>query len=331
MYRFRLATSSWGAIAVLVLLTMRSSAMAQSNEVNQSGESVTSPLGGLPNLKLPTLGGKQFWTDRQWRRGWRIQQSAITGHWRLLDDENTRQAWGSRAACDAALKSYVPHADIEADQVVILLHGLGRSASSMQGLGEAIARAQPHQIAYFEYASMRGPVSQHAAALREVVAGLPPGPKIDFVGHSMGNIVVRHAVGDWMQAGDQATLDRIHRVVMLGPPNQGSSIARLMSRTGVFGWVAGPGGLELGPQWSDIEAKLATPSCPFGIIAGRLPDETIANPLVDGHGDFIVSVEETKLDGAADFLEVPCMHTFIMDDERVQQATLRFLDTGRFE
>ncbi|MEM8736309.1 MAG: hypothetical protein AAGG44_18915, partial [Planctomycetota bacterium] len=35
-----------------------------------------------PNVPLPTLGGKQFWTDFAWRRGWRLQKNAVTGLWR---------------------------------------------------------------------------------------------------------------------------------------------------------------------------------------------------------------------------------------------------------
>jgi hypothetical protein len=41
-------------------------------------------------------------------------------------------------------------------------------------------------------------------------------------------------------------------------------------------------------------------------------------------------VEETKLAGAHDFIVLPVYHTFLMDDERVQQHTLNFLNHGYF-
>ncbi len=154
---------------------------------------------------------------------------------------------------------------------------------------------------------------------------------ISFVGPQHGNIVVRHAIGDWQREGNTELLDRIKHVVMLGPPNQGASIARQLGRTGVFGWVAGQGAMELGRNWNELESRLAIPHCPFGIIAGRLPDTSLSNPLVEGEGDFLVSVEETKLEGAADFLEVPVMHTFLMDDPQVQQAVKNFLECSRFQ
>ncbi|MEZ6136248.1 MAG: alpha/beta hydrolase [Pirellulaceae bacterium] len=290
------------------------------------------PTGGLPNIKAPTLGGKQFWTDHRWRQGWRIQHNAITGHWRLLDPENKRMAWGSRAACEAVLDREVAQATLGTRQAVVLMHGLMRSSNSMHGLGKALVAAKPDSwsVVYFEYASTRSSISDHASALREVIDGLPPDVSLSFVGHSMGNIVVRHFIGDLQRAEDNATLQRIRSVVMLGPPNQGSSIARQLAKTGVFGWVTGKGGMELGPGWQEFESKLATPPCPFGIIAGRLPDSALSNPLVAGHGDFVVSVEETKLPGAADFLEVPRLHSFLMDDEVVQKAVAHFLEADSF-
>ncbi len=285
----------------------------------------------LPNWKLPTLGGKQVWTDHFWRQGWRIQQNALTGHWRLLDANNVRQAWGNRAACDAALRQQsLDDSQLAHGQAIVLLHGLMRSASSMSALAESLSATLQRPIINFEYASTRGSIGDHAAALRELIAGLPAEVRLSFVGHSMGNIVVRHALGDWQRAEDQAILARVDHVVMLGPPNQGAAIARQLAKTGIFGWVTGKGGMELGPKWDDFEAKLAVPPCPFGIVAGHLPESSLRNPLVDGASDFVVGVEETHLAGETDFLEVPRLHSFLMDDPVVQQAVANFILYHKF-
>ena len=50
---------------------------------------------GLPNLKIPTLGGFIFWEDVAEIEGWRMQRNMFTGHWRLLDPRNIRCAWGT--------------------------------------------------------------------------------------------------------------------------------------------------------------------------------------------------------------------------------------------
>lgn len=52
-----------------------------------------------PNAALPTLGGTQLWADEHLRGGWRIQRHVWTGHYRLLDSNNVRHAWGSYADC----------------------------------------------------------------------------------------------------------------------------------------------------------------------------------------------------------------------------------------
>jgi hypothetical protein len=285
----------------------------------------------FPNLQTPTMGGKQLWTDFQWRGGWRIQQNVLTKHWRLLDANNVRYAWGNRAACEAELNARQPNKLLPTTHAVVLMHGLGRSSASMKGLAKYLGDSGFGTTICLEYASSRDSISQHAAALREVIDGLPADVRLDFVGHSMGNIVVRHAIGDWQQSNASGVLNRIEHVVMLGPPNQGASIARQLARTGVFGWVAGEGALALGKKWEEFEKRLAIPTCPFGIVAGRLSENAISNPLVDGTGDFVVSIEETKLDGAADFIEVPVLHSFLMDSPDVQRAVASFLRSAKFE
>jgi hypothetical protein len=50
---------------------------------------------GLPNVKMPTLGGTFFWEDLAEIEGWRMQRNIVTGHWRLLDPHNVRCAWGT--------------------------------------------------------------------------------------------------------------------------------------------------------------------------------------------------------------------------------------------
>ena len=306
-----------------------SSQQSVSNNTQVSNTEAGSRAVAMPNLPFPTLGGKQFWTDRRWRAGWRIQQNAVSGHFRLISPANLRFAWGNLSACEKSLNEHVPSSEFKASTAVILLHGLSRSTSSMVGLGKAIDREADCQVVYFEYASTRASIAHHAAALREVVSSLPKGKQICFVGHSMGNIVVRHAIADWQRTKDQQTLDRLGSVVMLGPPNQGASIARELGKLGLFKVITGDGGMELGPGWAGLEQHLAVPPCPFGIVAGRLPSY-ISNPLVGEEGDFVVGVEEARLEGAADFLEVPRMHSFLMDDPEVQRATIHFLHSHRF-
>ena len=285
--------------------------------------------GGQLNLPTRTMGGQQFWTDHRWWHGWRLQHNHFTGHWRLLDGRNIRRAWGSREACLAKMAEQQSATDVPVASraVVVLLHGLMRSSDSMEPLETAFkARGDVLPIA-FSYASTQASIDDHAAALCEWVEHLPGRPKISFVGHSLGNIVVRRSIAMWQRDRDrEQVISRLHRIVMLGPPNQGSSIAKRLAKLGLFERITGSSGQELGAVWDELQQRLATPPCPFCIIAGDLSESPVKNPLLGGQSDFVVTLEETRLEGAAEYVTLPALHSFLMSDRGAQAATLRFIE-----
>jgi len=52
--------------------------------------------------------------------------------------------------------------------------------------------------------------------------------------------------------------------------------------------------------------------------------------MLDGDDDAVVRVEETRLEGADDFVLLPVRHAFMMRDPAVQEATASFLKGGHF-
>jgi hypothetical protein len=75
---------------------------------------------------------------------------------------------------------------------------------------------------------------------------------------------------------------------------------------------------------------LATPTFPFGILAGGKGNERGVNPLLKGDDDLIVTVAETRLAGACDFRLVPCWHGDLVRDEDVRRCARSFLEHGYF-
>ncbi|WP_039042124.1 hypothetical protein [Sporosarcina sp. ZBG7A] len=49
----------------------------------------------FPNMPTKTLGGQVFWQTIESTSGWKLQQNVVTEHYRILDPQNVRQAWGS--------------------------------------------------------------------------------------------------------------------------------------------------------------------------------------------------------------------------------------------
>ncbi len=285
------------------------------------------------NLTAPTLGGVQFWTDELSVSGWRIQRNAVTGHCRLLDERDRRRAWGTYDQCREAFEQARAEQRVPkmAARVVVTLHGLGDARGSMDTMCEYLRGQGSFDTVNFSYASTRAEVGKHAAALARVIESFDPEVReIDFVAHSLGCIVVRHYLADATDASTGRRPDRrIRRIVMLGPPNHGSAMARSLAKWPLIDSVWGPSGHQLGTGWKELEPRLATPTCEFAIIAGHV-EENRVNPLLQGEHDLLVTEEETRLSGARDFVVIPALHSVLPDNELSLEYTWRFLEKGRF-
>jgi hypothetical protein len=61
--------------------------------------------GKMPNIDMPTMGGKVFWTDLAEHKGWRLQKNDVFGNCRILNPGDERIAWGGEAEMVELLKS----------------------------------------------------------------------------------------------------------------------------------------------------------------------------------------------------------------------------------
>jgi len=269
------------------------------------------------------------WTDLAVRHDWRLQRKAGDGSCRILDPAEDTVRAGSEAECRQAFAVLEADGTIppHAGPTVILLHGLGEGRDSMRPLAEHLRVVLDATVISFGYASIKADLDAHGRALAGVVASLPANTPVSFVGHSLGNLVVRR----WMALAAEEDLLRVGRVVMLGPPNQGSRLARMAS--GVWGVADRVEGAtrDLVLDWQRVAPRLAVPPCDFGIVAGGRGDDAGFSRLLAGDDDAVVCVDETRLTGARDFLLLPVHHAAMMKHPAVQRATASFLETGRFE
>ncbi|PYF09232.1 alpha/beta hydrolase family protein [Rhodobacter viridis] len=206
---------------------------------------------------------------------------------------------------------------------VLLLHGLARSPRSLFVL-EQVLEARGKRVVNLGYPSTEETVEALAGRIEAGLAACGPGP-VDVVTHSMGGILLQV----WAERG--ANAKRIHRAVMLAPPNGGSEIVDTFRDQAWFGWMNGPAGLALGTGASDAPARLPKPKFDFAVIAGSDSLNPITSWLIPGPDDGKVSVASAKQAGMADFLVLPVTHTWMMDDPRVIVEVLAFLDRGQFE
>ena len=320
------------SIAAGILLTLLACLPLQVRGEDSSASAAAPQKPANPSSK--TMGGTQFWSDELVFRGWRIQQNVLTGHYRLLDDKDYRHESGSFQKCQQKLEELKAERKLEpmAGPAVVTLHGLIRSRDMMDGIGKYLEQEGDYLWLNVSYASTRRTLDDHAASLARVIANLHGVSEIDFVCHSLGNLVVRRYVGEAAAQQPKWKVDpRIRRMVMLGPPNNGARFAEQFKDNKLFDLVMGPSGKQLAGQWREVEKHLAVPPFEFGIIAGSVKSAKIENPLLEGENDLVVRVDETRLPGACDFLVVPCAHGDLMDDPHVRRCVRRFLEDGCFE
>jgi hypothetical protein len=193
------------------------------------------------------------------------------------------------------------------DSKVILIHGLGRFKGSMENLALAF-RNKMFDVVNFSYLSLAIDISEAAKKLNEVVCMNASGKKsVHLVSHSLGGIVVRRMMKLF---GDE----KIGAVVMIAPPNNGSSLAKHV--TGIAN-ILGPAGRELADK-DYIDSICAIPEQDLCIIAGTRWDDPTNIPFMLFASDKIlsrphdgtVSLEEASLPGATVHL-VEASHTWI--------------------
>lgn len=298
-----------------------------------TGPGAAADDGLLSGLTWRTMGGVQFWTDELVQHEWRIQRNALTGHCRLLDGRNHRHASGTYDECRQQFSVLCQRRKLPPvrGRVVIALHGTGRTRQSMAEMCEFL-NDNGYTALNVSYASTRNRIEHHAASLARVIENLGPEvSEIHFVAHSMGNLIIRHYLGDHTDPARHLRPDpRIGRIVMLGPPNNGTQMAARVKDNALFQLLWGVSGMQMASEWEQLAPRLATPQCEFGVIAGGRGEDSGGNPLVDGDDDMVVAVEETRLVGAADFLVLPALHSFLMSDPTARVCTLQFLRHGYF-
>ena len=213
-----------------------------------------------------------------------------------------------------------------ASECVILLHGLARTSMSMNVMQEALEEVG-YITANIDYPSREYEIAKLAEIA--VTEGLSKCRAVDgvttihFVTHSLGGILVRQYLS-------KQPISELGRVVMLGPPNQGSKAADELDSLPGFDWINGPAGQQLGKGENSVPLALGPANFELGIIAGDRTIDPITSAVLDDPDDGKVSVEDTKLDGMDDFIVVHHSHAFMMRMRTVVDLTRRFLKTGRF-
>jgi len=207
---------------------------------------------------------------------------------------------------------------------VVLLHGLGRTAKSMSYMEQRLSDAG-YTVFNYDYESRKKEIDSLVEDLQQFIENCCPRKEITmhFVTHSLGGILVRALI-----AGNRPA--NLGRVVMLSPPNKGSEAVDYFGDYVFFEKIFGPAAAQLGTTPESFPNRLGPADFELGIITGDRTIDPISSWIIPGADDGKVAIERTKLEGMADFMVIHVSHAFIMEDQKVVDEVIHFLQHGRF-
>lgn len=209
------------------------------------------------------------------------------------------------------------------EECVIVLHGLAKTSHSMTKISDSL-EVEGYITVNYDYPSRAGSIEELAQKyIEDALTQCPKQATIHFVTHSMGGILVRQYLHD-------KSIGNLGKVVMLGPPNQGSEVVDELHNLPGYARFGGPASLELGTKPDSVPVQLGPADFDLGIIAGSRSVNLILSTLLPNQDDGKVAVENTKLAGMKDHITLPVTHVFMMKNNIVISEIKHFLKTGAF-
>lgn len=210
-------------------------------------------------------------------------------------------------------------------EVVVLIHGLFRSTSSMSKVKKNLEN-HDYDVFSIGYKSTSNTIAKLAVDVVNTINEaflMSDYEKVHFVTHSLGGILLRFI-------HKESLLNISGNTVMLAPPNHGAIIMDKAPRWSWLQKLIGPASYEMSTSASSTVNTLGDFTKPLGVIAGTSSLNPIWSLITPKPCDSTVTVQSTKLQGMLDHIEVPYIHSLIMNKKDVNAYIVNFLRSQNF-
>jgi len=199
---------------------------------------------------------------------------------------------------------------------MVLVHGMGRTPLSMMRLRWRLRRAGHHAV-LFGYSPTFETLQGATARLVKRIERRVDTRHYALVGHSLGTVIIRTALAHLQDRPPAACL-------FLAPPMLACRAARHFSRFRLYRLLTG----EMGQLLADesFMLRLPLPAVPTRIYAGVGGPRASWLPFGMAANDGILAVSEATGRHQALTVEVPSLHTFIMNSKPVYDDMTRFIE-----
>lgn len=184
---------------------------------------------------------------------------------------------------------------------------MGRTAASQLWLAARLC-GRGISVSIFSYSATFGTFDDTVKRLAAFIEKRTAKEEFILVGHSLGCVLIRSALPE-LRGGEPLAC------FFLAPPSKASRAAKLFHDAPLYRVLNG----EMGQLLSDetFMDSLPVPNVPTRIYAGTKGPRGRHSPFGHEPNDGILAVSETPLFEGQPITELPAIHTFIMNSQRV--------------
>lgn len=204
---------------------------------------------------------------------------------------------------------------------ILFIHGLSRTPLSLLSL-ELYLKQAGWTTEQFGYLALTESFDRIVERLRVRLQTIATQGAYSIVAHSLGGLLTRAALGI-------GSMEQPQHIVMLGTPNQLPRLAPHAWQLPPFRWWTGQCGLNL--TNANFFKTLPKPQSTYTIVAGTGGPRGFWSPFGNELNDGIVALSETRLSNKDRIVQLPVMHTFMMNNPQVQKIVGQVLGVELFD